>query len=97
MSTTLIQIENSQGVIDTLHWEAQENFDEIKEYGSIRLIETKAVDIINLPLSDINKILLSAIAGAVWQRIIDLREFYNLPGDPEDLSFRVVYKEERLC
>lgn len=83
-------VSNSQGVIDTLYWEAEEDFSEIKDFGKIRLIETKAVDIIGLPLSNTSKILLSAIAGAVWQRIIDLREFYNLPGDPEDLSFRVI-------
>lgn len=87
---TVIRIENSQGVIDTLHWEAQENFDEIRKYGPIKLIETTADDIIKLNLSTKSKILLSAIAGAAWQRIVDTKGVNVVGKDPYSTIIRIV-------
>ena len=84
-----IIISNSDGVVDTITWEADENFTELILRGEIKLVETKAVDIVHMPLSLESKILLSAVAGAAWQRITDMREIYNIQGDPDELIIHV--------
>lgn len=59
-----------------IEWEASEDFTELINHKPVRLINTKAVDIEKMPgLSITSKILLSAVAGAVWQHILDLLKY----------------------
>lgn len=54
-----------------IEWAAQEDFSELKG-KRFNIYDTKAVDIMKLTdLSEVSKILLSAVAGAVIQYLID--------------------------
>ena len=59
-----------------IEWEASEDFTELINHKPVRLIDTKAVDIEKMTgLSITSKILLSAVAGAIWQHILDLLKY----------------------
>lgn len=63
----------SLGLIEKrgIEWAVQEDFSELKG-KRFNIYDTKAVDIMKLTdLSEVSKILLSAVAGAVIQYLID--------------------------
>jgi hypothetical protein len=64
-----------------IEWAVEEDFTELINHKPVRLIDTKAVDIVKMTgLSITSKILLSAVAGAIWQHILDLLKYNsNLP------------------
>lgn len=77
MAKTIISIglfiDNAMFKQGEIIWADKEDFSEIKAYGPVYLEKTKAVDINKMEgLSVTSKILLSAVAGAALQHIIDV-------------------------
>lgn len=67
-----IKIFNSNIVIDTIEWEMNEDFSELINLGAISFSKTTATEIMKIDnISVTSKILLSAVAGAITQHIID--------------------------
>lgn len=79
-----IKIFNSNTVIDTIKWEMNEDFSELINLGKVSFSKTTAIEIMKIDnISVTSKILLSAVAGAVIQHIIDcfpsmLKEFERM-------------------
>ena len=65
-----IDIINRGIVIDSINWVLDEDFSELVEIR-IPLTKTTATEIMKMNISDTSKILLSAVAGAVIQHVID--------------------------
>lgn len=79
-----INIINDNGyLIDTINWAIEEDFSELTKIR-IAFNKTSATDIMKMDnISDYSKILLSAVAGAVIQHVIDchpdtMREFDSM-------------------
>lgn len=78
MNTVIIALREEDSIrpIAKFQWDATEDFTELRQFGCIQLIRTKAVDILAIDvLSETSKILLSAVAGAAWQYLIDYGMF----------------------
>ena len=79
-----IKIINCRVVVDSIDWVLDEDFSELVNMGCILLNKTSAADIMKMDnISDYAKILLSAVAGAVIQHVIDchpdmMREFDSM-------------------
>lgn len=72
-----INIINYNGyLIDSIKWEIEEDFSELVEIR-IPLTKTTAEEIMKMNISDYSKILLSAVAGAVIQHVIDCHSDFN--------------------
>ena len=84
---------NINGIIKNswnFSWDAKEDFTRLKKIRSIRLIDTTAEKIMEREdLIIVDKILLSAVAGAAWQYLIDRELTHEFPIEEFYISISV--------
>ena len=79
-----INIINCGIVIDSINWVLDEDFSELTKMGCIPLNKTSAVEIMKMgKISTKSKILLSAVAGAAIQHVIDCHS--DMMGDFDNM------------